>query len=277
MTQRQSQVKLLSVHEFAEVCQTTPRTIRFYDKKGLLKPKKIDEWTKYRYYSPDQAHDFLQIRLLQNFYVTLRDIPKSLRNKSAKAFLTKRLAEVAQEIEEKQKEYRFLTTITEFLYSQNTHKLIKHETFGPYLLFCVRRNHGRYDQIDNELMLLKKVAHEHKIALTGEKMIFYWNPYEYRPHDSDLEICLVCKPNSDTSPVSIPDEFHFKTFEKQQVWTYTYVGPFEYLTFIHKTMFELTQAKKYESQPFDIHFAGPWDTESKYDFMTKIGYPVKNK
>lgn len=43
---------LLSIHEFAHVCRTTPRTLRFYAQKGLFKPIKIDQNNKYRFYDP---------------------------------------------------------------------------------------------------------------------------------------------------------------------------------------------------------------------------------
>ena len=57
MTQGQSQVnpstssgltlsqveesKRLAIKEFAQICRTTPRTLRFYEQKGLFKPFKI--------------------------------------------------------------------------------------------------------------------------------------------------------------------------------------------------------------------------------------------
>src|SRR3989338_472751 len=74
MTQGQSQVNLLTIKQFAEVCRTTPRTLRFYEKKGLFKPAVIDTFNKYRFYHPSQAREFLKIKLLQNFHVPLKQI-----------------------------------------------------------------------------------------------------------------------------------------------------------------------------------------------------------
>ena len=80
MTQRQSQVNLLTINKFAKMCRTTPRTLRLYEKKGLLKPAYIDTYNSYRYYKVSQVEDFQKIRLLKNFHVPLREIhPRILR------------------------------------------------------------------------------------------------------------------------------------------------------------------------------------------------------
>ena len=43
--------KFFSVGEAARAAQTTSETLRHYDRIGLVKPSKKDEWTNYRYYS----------------------------------------------------------------------------------------------------------------------------------------------------------------------------------------------------------------------------------
>ena len=108
MTHGQSQVNLstssrqghLTIKQFAEVCRTTPRTLRFYEKKGLFKPAVIDAFTKYRSYHPRQAREFLKIKLLQNFHVPLKQIKTSF----AENTLLSRLKILKEEIAEKEKE-----------------------------------------------------------------------------------------------------------------------------------------------------------------------------
>ena len=40
----------LSIGEAAKAVHTTSETLRHYDRIGLVKPSKKDEWTNYRYY-----------------------------------------------------------------------------------------------------------------------------------------------------------------------------------------------------------------------------------
>ena len=55
----------MKIKEFAELCSCLPKTLRFYDEKGLLKPARVDEASGYRYYDEAQALDFVKIKNLQ--------------------------------------------------------------------------------------------------------------------------------------------------------------------------------------------------------------------
>lgn len=52
---------MYQIGRFSYLAETTIKTIRYYDKIGLLKQKKIDEFTKYRYY------DEYQIEIIKKF------------------------------------------------------------------------------------------------------------------------------------------------------------------------------------------------------------------
>jgi DNA-binding transcriptional MerR regulator len=45
---------MYSIGEFSKINRITPKTLRHYDRIGLLTPASVDDWTGYRYYSPDQ-------------------------------------------------------------------------------------------------------------------------------------------------------------------------------------------------------------------------------
>ena len=46
-----------SVGEMAEFYHISRQTILYYDKEDLFKPKIIDEYNVYRYYTPDQLEE----------------------------------------------------------------------------------------------------------------------------------------------------------------------------------------------------------------------------
>jgi PPM family protein phosphatase len=47
-------VKLLTIGEFARAARLSAKALRLYDELGLLRPFRVDEWSGYRYYAPDQ-------------------------------------------------------------------------------------------------------------------------------------------------------------------------------------------------------------------------------
>lgn len=70
--------KFLSVGEAAKAVQTTSETLRHYDRIGLVKPSKKDEWTNYRYYTEQDIVRLNTVRALQMMDLPLREIKKVL-------------------------------------------------------------------------------------------------------------------------------------------------------------------------------------------------------
>ena len=69
---------MLTVGNFAILCACGPRTLRYYDRMGLLKPARVDEWTGYRYYEESQVTDYQRIRSLQGAGFTIGEIRRLL-------------------------------------------------------------------------------------------------------------------------------------------------------------------------------------------------------
>ena len=70
--------KYFSVGEAAKVVHTTSETLRHYDRIGLVKPSKKDEWTNYRYYTEADIVRLNTVRALQLMDLPLQEIKKVL-------------------------------------------------------------------------------------------------------------------------------------------------------------------------------------------------------
>lgn len=70
--------KYFSVGEAAMLVRTTSETLRHYDRIGLVKPSKKDEWTNYRYYSQQDIVRLNTVRALQLMDLPLQEIKKVL-------------------------------------------------------------------------------------------------------------------------------------------------------------------------------------------------------
>ncbi len=64
----------MTIKEFADLYDCNPQTLRYYDQVGLLKPVKVDAWTKYRYYAEDQDLQFVKIKNLQLAGFSIQEI-----------------------------------------------------------------------------------------------------------------------------------------------------------------------------------------------------------
>ncbi len=67
-----------SIGEAAKAARTTTETLRHYDRIGLVKPSKIDQWTNYRYYTQQDIVRLNTVRALQLMDLPLQEIKKVL-------------------------------------------------------------------------------------------------------------------------------------------------------------------------------------------------------
>ncbi len=70
--------KYFTVGEAAKTVHTTSETLRHYDRIGLVKPSKKDEWTNYRYYTEQDIVRLNTVRALQLMDLPLQEIKKVL-------------------------------------------------------------------------------------------------------------------------------------------------------------------------------------------------------
>ena len=68
------------IGEFSRLGRVTVRTLRHYEKIGLLKPEIVDMWTGYRYYSPGQLQKLLSIIQLKQLGFSLAEITELYEN-----------------------------------------------------------------------------------------------------------------------------------------------------------------------------------------------------
>lgn len=50
-------IDMMTIKEFANLCNCNSQTLRYYDRINLLKPVKVDDMNGYRYYEKEQAFD----------------------------------------------------------------------------------------------------------------------------------------------------------------------------------------------------------------------------
>ena len=70
--------KYISIGEAAKAAHPTTETLRHYDRIGLVKPSRKDEWTNYRYYTEQDIVRLNTVRALQLMDLPLREIGKVL-------------------------------------------------------------------------------------------------------------------------------------------------------------------------------------------------------
>lgn len=92
----------MKIKEFSKLCGCNPKTLRYYDLEGLLKPIEVDEYSGYRYYSEDQALLFIKIKNLQKAGFTIEEIKNLIDKNDSEIFYAfeRKIEEQNKKIEE---------------------------------------------------------------------------------------------------------------------------------------------------------------------------------
>ncbi len=81
------------IGEFSYLCHVTIKTLYHYEKIGLVKPKKIDQLTGYRYYDAEQIEQVKSIKELQSTGFSLKEIADILQHQTTE-MLSKKQEEI---------------------------------------------------------------------------------------------------------------------------------------------------------------------------------------
>lgn len=81
---------MLKIGDFSKKTGASIRTLRYYDSIDLFKPKEIDLYTGYRYYTEEQIEDYQLLCLLKDAGFTLEEIKKYWNSFSDRIMLEKK-------------------------------------------------------------------------------------------------------------------------------------------------------------------------------------------
>lgn len=92
---------MYTISQFAKLCNTSTKTIRFYDNKGILPADYISEENGYRFYEEDTVNIFRQISKLKEAGFTLAEIDQHLKAQDrsiTENFINRKIEELKNQI-----------------------------------------------------------------------------------------------------------------------------------------------------------------------------------
>ena len=102
------------IGDFAKRCETTIKTLRYYDQMKLLVPDYIDNFTGYRYYGPDKVTEMRRINELKDIGYTLEEIKQycnAENDEIRKAMIEEKKQSLKQLAEDTAKQLELLDTM----------------------------------------------------------------------------------------------------------------------------------------------------------------------
>ncbi len=279
----------LKIKEFSLLCQVTVKTLRHYDKIGLLKPAEVDKWTGYRYYSVSQMQTLNSIRLLKDIGFSLDEILDLKLTHTSRAhllecegFIKPSIKLLQQKIDTCQQELMRLQKRQEKLMSMmNSQKqLLDMEKFSiqslPEIIVASHR-----EVIPNyavlEALCCEKIGPEMqrlgcKCSPSGYCFTIEHNK-EYKPTDVDIEYCEQVEEMGKDSAI-----IKFKKLPAvAKALCMKHIGPYErfYESYTEAFRYLEEHDMKICGHPRTCYIDGAWNQEDPEKWVSLIQIPIE--
>ena len=183
---------MFKIGEFSRITQVSVRMLRYYDENQILKPKKVDITTGYRFYTSDQILQVNRIIFLKNLGFSIAKIKKCLEDWESdkiQSDLRSQAREIERNIQQEQEKLiRLRASLYDLEHEQlhlNTQIIIK--TLPACKVLSIRRVVPDYF---HESLLWREL--EEKIPNVVEASCFsIYHDTDYKEQDVEIEVCVV--------------------------------------------------------------------------------------
>ena len=262
------------IGEFSTLSKTTIKTLRYYEKEGLLIPSFVDEETGYRFYETHQLLDLSKIISLRQIGMSISDIKKIQQGKEIDKLLKSRKVEIESESSILQEQLSRINYLLEG-------KDMKYETIVKELpSYDVYYKEGVIEDFSKITEFILSSAEECKKTNPNIKCILpdycYVSYLDGEYKEKDIRI----RYSQAVTEQGIPNETI--KFEKlnpvEAICTY-HKGSYTKLMEAYGFLMKWIEENGYEiTEPIrERYIDGMWNKESEEDWLTEIQVPVKKK
>lgn len=266
---------MYSIGEFSKINRITTKTLRHYDKIGLLKPYRTDSWTGYRYYSPDQLTTIRKILTLRDMGFSLREIEELVHStKPSETLLKDRIRELENEVKLSQKRLvmavKYLGDIVKGGSMENR-VIVK--SLPEVIVASMRTVVPGYDSYFE--VVPKMGEYMKSVGAECLEPFYCFNIYhdgEYKESDIDVEICEAV-----TDYCTESDKVKFKLIKKvDQAACIMHKGPYATIQGSYNELFAWISENGYEvgDKPRESYIDGIWNKEDPEEWLTEIQVPL---
>ena len=267
----------LKIGEFSQKMQVTVKTLRHYEKKGLLLPNEVDEWTGYRYYTVCQMQKLNAIRQLQQLGFSLEEI-KELYEEDSHTPSLKQLTEKINKTEEQLKQLmdrrEQLEKWIDSCEKCNNMEKYTIESLPEVIVASHREVIPDYSALG--MLCFEKIGPEMqrvgcKCPMPGYCFTIEHNT-EYSPNQIDIEYCEQVKERGQDSSI-----IQFKQLPAvEKALCVKHIGPYErfYKTFAEVYKYIEVNGYKIIGHPRTCYIDGIWNQEDPEKWLSVIQVPI---
>jgi len=269
---------MFKIGEFSRLSHVTVKTLRYYDKIGLLEPAEVDRFTSYRYYSASQLPRLNRILALKGLGLSLDQIARLLNDAlppdQIRGMLRLKQADIQEQLEEEQARLARVEQVLRQIEqeeSMSTQEVALKKTPAQQVA-AVRDIVPTYSHIGDLLDEIFAHFGQHKVGPAGPPIGIYYDE-EYREKDVDIEAAV---------PVSgaVTDGERVKSRELpaiEQMACIVHAGSYDVIGGTYGQLMKWVEANGYHlSGPTrEVYLQGPESGDDPSAYVTEIQVPVE--
>lgn len=264
------------IKEFSQLCQVTVKTLRHYEKIGLLVPNEVDAWTGYRYYDVSQMQTLLNIRRLKMMGFSLEEILDLFAAgyiNPSQELIDEKIAACRTELDMLQHRLHDLLAMRQWIDKISMMDRFEIQSLPEIIVAYHREVIPTYDDLGR--LCYEKIGPEMmrlgcKCAQPGYCFTVEYN--EYRPTNIDIEYCEQVEemmPESDILKFkvlpAIPKALCMKHIGRYDKFYESFVEAFQYME---------QHGYKQAGHPRTSYVDGAWNQEDPDKWLSVIQIPV---
>lgn len=264
---------MLTIGEFSKACSVTVKTLRHYDKIGLLLPAKVAELTNYRYYNESQISQMLLINRLKRYGLSLQRIQELVETEdivpalvNQKYLLRNDINQIQVVITELETHLKDIERTGNVMDYQKNYEIRLVERESQPIVSV--RQQIAIDQFDQAFGQLFEKLGKLQVIPNGPAIAIYHDS-EFAVEDTDIEVAVPIN-SSEHATRLLPGGQHLVTVHR---------GAYDNLSEAYAAIVEYMAANDYKSSqaPFECYDESAMTNKPVEQWETSIYFPVTKK
>lgn len=265
---------MLSIGEMSRICGVTVKTLRHYDKIGLLKPECVGGGNGYRYYGEGQIGRMLLIGRYKRYGFSLPEI-RELMELAEGELLARRLRQQKLRLEqqndrtslilgEMERHIRDFERTGDIMSYQKEYQVTV-ETCGELALLTERQVMS-VEEFGTYYSRIYEAIARKRLKTTGVVLAIYHDK-EFDPGASDIELGVGIEEQKEASRI----------LKSRLCAVTTHTGPYSALPDAYGAVVAWMKANgwKMAGEPFEIYLKNQFDRLPPQEWVTKIYFPAE--
>lgn len=266
---------MFKIGDFSKFSQVSVKALRYYDKIDLLKPARIDRFTKYRYYSAEQLPRLHRILALKDLGLSLEQISRlldePLSTAELRGMLRLKQSEIQQLVTQEQARLTRIERQLKLIEQENSSMLsydVVIKNVEPVLIASVRDTLPSYPAIGQ--LFGEVYPYLGQFGMGGD-CVAIWHDPEYKESDVDGEGAVFIKSR-------VPGNERVKVYElpAETMASVIHHGSYQNFNQAYTALLTWIEANGYQitGPNREIYLKGG-SAQDDESYITEIQFPVK--